>query len=274
MLQLKASSLLQVMDRLSQATAWLSASKDQQESIFHPDRKFDEDDRAFAQSRVSGLAEHLEVLNARMTAMSAAKVAEYCQSQEPDWSGFKTRIDEVRSRLIDELTLVKVFAIEADKHQFFEPTTPLFGVEFEAKFISAAFDLSEAGKCLALGRSTACVFHLMRIMEAGIRAVARCLSIPDPIKPADRNWGKMLERIWKDGIEKRWPTVASRTTGDGQIFEALHASLDSVKNPWRNATMHVENKYTPEEAEDIFVAVRGFMRKLASRMDGQGQPLA
>jgi len=38
--------------------------------------------------------------------------------------------------------------------------------------------------------------------------------------------------------------------------------------------MHVENKYLPEEAEHIFIAVRGFVKKLASRMDEQGQPLA
>jgi hypothetical protein len=41
-----------------------------------------------------------------------------------------------------------------------------------------------------------------------------------------------------------------------------------------NPTMHVESKYTDEEAEHIFIAVRGFMKKLASRMDESGQPLA
>jgi hypothetical protein len=38
--------------------------------------------------------------------------------------------------------------------------------------------------------------------------------------------------------------------------------------------MHVENKYTDDEAEDIFRAVRGFMKKLASRMDENGEPKA
>jgi hypothetical protein len=38
--------------------------------------------------------------------------------------------------------------------------------------------------------------------------------------------------------------------------------------------MHVENKYTTDEAEHIFVAVRGFMKKIASRMDENGQPVA
>jgi hypothetical protein len=62
--------------------------------------------------------------------------------------------------------------------------------------------------------------------------------------------------------------------GDGALFEELHASLDAVKNPWRNATMHVERKYTDDEAEHVFAAVRGFMMKLASRCDENGDPKA
>jgi hypothetical protein len=38
--------------------------------------------------------------------------------------------------------------------------------------------------------------------------------------------------------------------------------------------MHVEKKYTKDEAEHIFVAVKGFMKKLASRCDEDGLPLA
>lgn len=136
-----------------------------------------------------------------------------------------------------------------------------------------AFELDEAAKCRALGRPTAAVFHLMRLMEIGVRATARCLGIPDPLKPAERNWGRILGGI-KAGIDAKWPTGSDRISGDGALFEALHASLDAVKNPWRNATMHVENKYTDSEAEMIFLAVKGFMTRLADRCDENGLPLA
>ena len=58
------------------------------------------------------------------------------------------------------------------------------------------------------------------------------------------------------------------------IFDDLYASLDAVKNPWRNATMHPANKYTQKEAEHVFAAVRGFVMKLADRMDENGDPKA
>jgi hypothetical protein len=179
----------------------------------------------------------------------------------------------VSSNIHIEMDVRKYFALLPEKARFYEPKDSLFGKDFETKFPSAVFEIDECGKCLAFERPTAAVFHLMRIMEIGVRAVARCLGIPDPLKPAERNWGFILGAV-KKGIDTRWPTTADRHAGDGSLFEDVYASLDAVRNPWRNATMHVENKYTPEEAEHIFVAVRGFMKKLASRTDEDGQPPA
>ena len=153
-------------------------------------------------------------------------------------------------------------------------STPLFGSLFAEKFLkNGVFELDEAAKCTALGRPTAAVFHLMRLMEVGVRALARCLQIPDPLKAAERNWGHILGEI-KKGVDARYPTAATRSHGDGALFEQLHASLDAVKNPWRNATMHVENKYTDDQAKHIFAAVKGFMEKLADRCDENGEPKA
>ncbi len=59
---------------------------------------------------------------------------------------------------------------------------------------------------------------------------------------------------------------------NSNLFSDRH--LDAVRNVWRNSTMHAESKYTLDEAEHIFVSVKGFMRKLAFRMDENGTPLA
>lgn len=183
-------------------------------------------------------------------------------------------VDDLRRRLLDQAAMMESLWLSPSERERYEPRSPLFGAAFQAGFSSGGvFELDEAAKCLALGRATAAVFHLMRLMEIAVRAVARCLGIPDPIQPADRSWGAVLKRV-KDGIDAKWPTVAARAAGDGEIFDALYASLDAVKNPWRNATMHPANKYTPEEAEHIFAAVRGFVMKLADRCDENGLPLA
>lgn len=55
-------------------------------------------------------------------------------------------------------------------------------------------------------------------------------------------------------------------------LSAVHAYLSSVKDAWRNSTMHVENKYTEEEAEAIFNSVKGFIVFIASMFDEDGKP--
>jgi hypothetical protein len=106
----------------------------------------------------------------------------------------------------------------------------------------------------------------MRLMGIGVAAVARCLAIPDPIQPADRSWGAVLKNV-RNGIDGTSKTVAARSSGDGEVFDSLYATLDAVKNPWRNSTMHPANKSSVEEAEHIFAAVRRFLMNLADRCD-------
>ena len=217
------------------------------------------------------LKKSLHVLGAQITIMAVdemnASLANTYVTYETIANGYK----DINHTLRRELTQVTLLSLSADDRKWFEPPEPLFGGDFEWMYPSGVFELDEAAKCLALGRPTAAVFHLMRIMEIGIRAIARCLQIPDPLKPAERNWGVVIKEV-RTGIDKKWPTAADRMVGDGDLFEALLASLDAVKNPWRNATMHVENKYTDDEAKHIFVAVEGFMKKLVARMDEGGNP--
>ncbi|MGB8901471.1 MAG: hypothetical protein WCC90_20505 [Methylocella sp.] len=65
-----------------------------------------------------------------------------------------------------------------------------------------------------------------------------------------------------------------RSGGDAELFDNAYAALAGMQNPWRNSTMHLDQVYTPEDARHIFEIVGGFMRKLASRMDEDGLPLA
>lgn len=59
---------------------------------------------------------------------------------------------------------------------------------------------------------------------------------------------------------------------EGAEFEALYANLDAVRNPWRNATMHVETIYAPHEALHILRCSAFFMSKLNTLCDENGEP--
>jgi hypothetical protein len=101
--------------------------------------------------------------------------------------------------------------------------------------------------------------------------MSRCLGIPDPTRASGRSWVNLLGAI-KGELDRRWPGSSTRLSGDGRFFEKAHAALAAMQNPSRNATMHLDQKYTEEEAKHIFEIVKGSMRKLASRCDENGDP--
>ncbi len=56
--------------------------------------------------------------------------------------------------------------------------------------------------------------------------------------------------------------------------EETYAALAATQNPYRNATMHLDHKYTEDEAQNLFEIVKGFMNRIADRMDENGDPKA
>lgn len=185
----------------------------------------------------------------------------------------KPYVTEVYNGLRDDLSERVFVALARDHTKFYRPQVPLFGSEVDTKFPSTTYDIAEAGKCLALDRSTASAFHALRCLEAGIRAVARSLGIPDPTRGADRNWGAALRAI-KEEIDRRWPASTGRMSGDARTFDEAYGALSGMQNPFRNTTMHLDDKYTEDEAVHLFELVKGFMVTIATRMDENGMPLA
>lgn len=216
-------------------------------------------------------AARFEELDLQMCQQQCARLADLMVSGSP--TVIAAQLTALLERMYDESRLRKFVTLSVRQAELVFSAEPLFGAEVNTKFPTAAFEIEEGGKCLGLERPTAAVFHCMRVMEIGIASVARCLGIPDPIKPAERNWGAILRSL-KEEFDRRDKAAlpAKWAQPDKVFFEDVYASLDAVRNPWRNATMHVENKYSPDEAEHIFYAVKAFMRKLASRLDEAGEP--
>jgi hypothetical protein len=162
-------------------------------------------------------------------------------------------------------------ALELDSRKFYGPLTKyasyyeqpkLFGDEVFNKFPSANNDIFEAGTCLALERGTATVMHLMRVVEVGLKVLASAVGVG--VQP---DWGSYIRemRAIDDALTTKIK-VAGKRTPDEQFYAEARVTIDGVKIAWRNPTMHVENNYSPERAEEILIAVRGLMRHLATRL--------
>ena len=174
--------------------------------------------------------------------------------------------ESIQMRLQDELGTR--FLLSLNKAEADEFAADNFGDEVHEKFPSIVFELDEASKCMALGRYTAAVFHWMRAIEAALRAVRLCLGATAPLVAQGRNWGSILTelRSLRTGSPPKWP--------ENDYFSGIYASMEAVMHAWRNSTMHIENKYTREEAESIRDCVKALLQRVASRMDEQGMPLA
>jgi hypothetical protein len=135
----------------------------------------------------------------------------------------------------------------------------LFGDAVFSAFPSANNDIFEAGTCLALERGTACVMHLMRVAEVGLKALATAVGVG-----VQGDWGGYL-RLINEALEAS-AKAAGKRTPDEQFYAETRVTLDGVRMAWRNGTMHVENNYSPERAEEILAAVRGLMRHLATKL--------
>jgi hypothetical protein len=131
----------------------------------------------------------------------------------------------------------------------------LFGKDVNAKFSSIQFDLVEAGNCYATGRSTAVVFHLMRIMETGVQAFGTKLGVP---LADEKNWQNIL-----DEVNKKIKPLPSKDPETVKLSQAS-ANLYAVKLAWRNEVMHPKDTYTLEEADNLIRQVKIFMEQLAA----------
>src|SRR5262245_49066444 len=173
--------------------------------------------------------------------------------------------DHIGLNLEDELGVTTVVVLESKFAQYHATTAPLFGDTVFKLFPSISDEISASGRCLAFGCGTAAAFHLMRVMEVGLRAVGRSLGITD-----GKNWGDYLSRL-NARISQNKAKRPRGWTNDEPFFEDIIGDLTAVKTAWRNPTIHTVKPFDQNQAEILFVAVRSFMQRLATRFDENGK---
>lgn len=215
------------------------------------------------------LLAELIVLDAKMAALSTGRLIERMEKTGASITlpTFAEGIKDIDYRLRDELSFISVFVLPADKAKLYKSREPLFGSEFAAKFPSAQYDIDEAGKCLALGRSTASVFHLMRAMEAGLASLAAELGVS-----AEENWNKTLNQFdaalkkLQEALKQNSAAKPTDWKDKESFYSEASALLRNVKNACRNDVSHIGKKYTEEEAQRILSATQDWLRFLSSRL--------
>lgn len=179
---------------------------------------------------------------------------------EREWTEFSRT-------LRDELESIRLLVLNSEAERaLFDPPTPPFGSEVQSNFASARYDIEEAGKCLALGRWTAGVVHLMRALQPALRALEADVQATKP----QINWQNMIEQIeaaisaMRNGRHTRTATPIEL---DWYAEAATHFRF--LKDAWRNHATHGSDKYDEERAMRIYGNTRSFMAQLATRLKEQ-----
>jgi hypothetical protein len=226
------------------------------------------------------------------TAKLVQDIREFCQKVGFVAAAEKAALTRVRldsiddldySSILTELHNVKDMLFSAQwNHQFvlipeefkgFVVNDDLFGPEVSIAFKSAVPDIREAGNCIAVDMGTAAVFHLMRAVEWGLRALCRhlgVLRVPHnkkhiPIEYA--TWDNMLQKV-QEKIDKKIDALGpgKRKQGVQEFYYPLLKDFKGFKDAWRNHVMHSRKTYTQKEAEAIFEHVKNFMILLSTKV--------
>ena len=164
-------------------------------------------------------------------------------------------LESTRINFLIQMNSKLVLVVGSRFADFIKSDDPPYGREVDDAFPKAASEISEAAKCLAFNRPTACVFHLMRAMELAVQKLAERLGKTN----IEKEWGKLLSDIAKE--------IEAMPKGTGRDeWSTIHTHLYHVKQAWRNDTMHPKTTYTEAEAEGVFAAVKTFMIELAPKV--------
>jgi hypothetical protein len=172
--------------------------------------------------------------------------------------------DELQNRLIDEMNGKFFFSLTVEEAEHYN--NPRKGWEkIIDRFPDVINDVEEMRKCFALSRYPGAVFHSLHVIEAGLLELGTFMDAKDP----HSGWTAVSNRL--DAIVgKKYDQRNDFEKQNFPFLEQVQATVEGLKNAWRNKISHAQGKlillttdFTPEIAEEIILATRAFMRRLA-----------
>jgi hypothetical protein len=208
-------------------------------------------------------------LKLAMSVKAIERAIRYASGSCPDVYDIQKHFHDITNRIHDELAGTAFLQIPAAMQMAYEGNNH-FSQQVIERFPSLNYDIDCSYKCFALTQYTACVFHVMRVIEGGLNATYASLRLAALIEQ-DRNWGSILKKISEEIKRRDAIKDNNDSTNVKQFYEDAIATLHAIKNAWRNTTMHLEKKYNEEEAKSILDCTKAFMTRIASYIDQEGQ---
>jgi hypothetical protein len=190
--------------------------------------------------------------------VTSAKGIDLCEDNT-----LKHEIKVLREALEDDLTKVKIYIPSFEQAKYYNQPR-LFGSLVYKKFKSARRDILDSGNCYATDNFTACVFHLTRVAERGMRALALHLKIRKlnnkvPLEYAE--WGPICgalqNRVKELQQKSRGPVKSALLKRYGDAA----SQADYINEIWRKDVSHARQHYRNLEALLILATLELFTNR-------------
>jgi hypothetical protein len=193
------------------------------------------------------------------------RIQEEIDEKEPSLQTLIANLQFFNTVLEDELKRrIFLFIVPEDANLF---NNPIASVPLTfSNYPSARHDISEAGRCHALGCYTASVYHSMAIAQHGLHALANHLGVSFPFSLNLAEWQSVIS-----GIETKIKPMREgpRTNEKDNLisfYSECAAQFRYFKDAWRNHVCHMREVYDRDQSHSILLHVRDFMEKLSTRI--------
>jgi hypothetical protein len=214
--------------------------------------------RANVTKAVNELLENCEKLKLKISLREAEKMLPSFNNPSTSPDRIQQMAAHLSSVIHSELDGELFFQMEASKIDYWHPAW-LMDRPLYAAFPRAHQEMQSAGRCYAYGEPTACVFHLMRVIDAGLRSVANSLQVNYDA----RNWSGITDKIEKE-MGKKYPDKSEDWKKSEPFYASVLTDIQAISRAHRNPALHeIERKYTDSDAYYLITVVERFMGHLA-----------
>lgn len=173
---------------------------------------------------------------------------------------------ELCNGIMVDLSSCWFLMIPAAQRDYYEQHKPPFGEDVAQKFLEASADIAAASRCYALDEWTACVFHLMRVLENGLRNLATTVGLPAETMQHE-NWKNIIDQIEKKIREMEGLPKTNEKIERVRLLSEAAAQFRYFKDAWRNHVAHAHATYDNLSGPVIWGHVKAFMHTLATLTD-------
>lgn len=188
----------------------------------------------------------------------------------PSWADLAAQMQVLREAFEDDSYDAYVYVYPPSKVAPLVKSGDEWGVVFKA-FPSVSAEVESGLDCYALGHNTACIFHMCRVTEVGLRAIGSERGVATvrrgvPIEWA--TWGQVFQAIEPAIVDIR----KNRPNGPRKdealaFYDTVLSDLRAIQSLFRDQTMHLRERYDEGEAQGAIFRARELMTKLANKIN-------